>query len=173
MVPLWIAFIMGVVEGLTEYIPVSSTGHLIVTGALLGMQGEKAKTFEIFIQLGAVFAVVWFYRRKLLESVTRLADDAGARQQSEHASERCRMRAGAPRELVGAAWPVGEQVGDSERGGDVDRLRHVVARRQLVEAYRGWELVVHGATLDPPRAGRKRGFCRHTRHPLTIGWTIA
>jgi undecaprenyl-diphosphatase len=63
---LWIAVIMGIVEGLTEYIPVSSTGHLIVTGALLGLQGEKAKTFEIFIQLGAILAVVVYYWRRFL-----------------------------------------------------------------------------------------------------------
>jgi len=75
MVPLWIAFMMGVVEGLTEYIPVSSTGHLIVTGALLGMQGEKAKTFEIFIQLGAILAVVVHYRRRFLQLAGLQAGD--------------------------------------------------------------------------------------------------
>jgi undecaprenyl-diphosphatase len=64
---LWIAIIMGIVEGLTEYIPVSSTGHLIVAGTLLGMQGEKTKTFEIFIQLGAILAVVVYYRRRFLQ----------------------------------------------------------------------------------------------------------
>lgn len=64
---LWVAVIMGIVEGLTEFIPVSSTGHLIVAGTLLGMQGEKAKTFEIFIQLGAILAVVVYYRDRFLQ----------------------------------------------------------------------------------------------------------
>jgi undecaprenyl-diphosphatase len=56
------AAILGLVEGVTEFIPVSSTGHLIIAGDLLGFTGERAKTFEIFIQLGAIFAVVWLYR---------------------------------------------------------------------------------------------------------------
>jgi len=56
------AAVLGLVEGVTEFIPVSSTGHLIVAGDLLGFTGERAKTFEIFIQLGAIFAVIWLYR---------------------------------------------------------------------------------------------------------------
>jgi undecaprenyl-diphosphatase len=56
-----IAVIMGLVEGITEFIPVSSTGHLIITGDLLKFTGEKAATFEIFIQLGAILAVVVLY----------------------------------------------------------------------------------------------------------------
>jgi undecaprenyl-diphosphatase len=56
------AAILGLVEGVTEFIPVSSTGHLIIAGDLLGFTGERAKTFEIFIQLGAILAVVWLYR---------------------------------------------------------------------------------------------------------------
>ena len=58
------AAILGLVEGLTEFLPVSSTGHLILAGGLLRFTGEKASTFEIFIQLGAILAVVVFFRRK-------------------------------------------------------------------------------------------------------------
>ena len=59
-----IAILLGLVEGITEFIPVSSTGHLIVAGHLLGFTGEKAETFEIFIQLGAILAVVLLQRRR-------------------------------------------------------------------------------------------------------------
>ena len=54
-----VALILGLVEGITEYLPVSSTGHLILFGDLLQFQGEKAKSFDIIIQLGAILAVVW------------------------------------------------------------------------------------------------------------------
>lgn len=60
------ALILGIVEGLTEFLPVSSTGHLIIVADLLGFHGERAKTFEIFIQLGAILGVVWHYRKKIL-----------------------------------------------------------------------------------------------------------
>ena len=58
------ALILGIVEGLTEFLPVSSTGHLIVAGDAIGFTGERAKTFEIFIQLGSILGVVWFYRAR-------------------------------------------------------------------------------------------------------------
>lgn len=56
-----VAIILGLVEGVTEYLPVSSTGHLILFGDLLQFEGEKAKTFDVVIQLGAILAVVWLY----------------------------------------------------------------------------------------------------------------
>ena len=67
--PLLEAVVLGLVEGATEFIPVSSTGHLIVASSWLGRTGEVAKTFDIFIQLGAILAIVWLYRARLIEAV--------------------------------------------------------------------------------------------------------
>lgn len=67
-------FVLGLVEGITEFIPVSSTGHLILVGGLLGFDDERAKVFEISIQLGAILSVVWLYREKLsgvIRNITR------------------------------------------------------------------------------------------------------
>ena len=63
--PLLIALLLGLVEGATEFLPISSTGHLIIAGSLLDFTGERAATFEIVIQLGAILAVIWHYRRTL------------------------------------------------------------------------------------------------------------
>ncbi|ATA22717.1 undecaprenyl-diphosphatase [Brenneria goodwinii] len=62
---LFIAFILGVVEGLTEFLPVSSTGHMIIVGHWLGFADDKAKTFEVIIQLGSILAVVVMFWRRL------------------------------------------------------------------------------------------------------------
>ncbi len=66
------AAIMGVVEGLTEFLPISSTGHLILAGALLGFDDEKAKVFDIAIQTGAIFAVILVYWQKIRETLVAL-----------------------------------------------------------------------------------------------------
>lgn len=63
------ALVLGVVEGATEFIPVSSTGHLILVGHLIGFTGTRAALFEIVIQLGAILAVVWLYRATLVRWV--------------------------------------------------------------------------------------------------------
>ena len=59
------AAIMGVVEGITEFLPISSTGHLILAGALIGFDDEKAKVFDIAIQTGAIFAVILVYWQQI------------------------------------------------------------------------------------------------------------
>ncbi len=72
------ALVLGVVEGLTEFLPVSSTGHLILAADLLGFNGEKAKTFNLAIQTGAMLAVVWEYRAKFLAVLAGLGSDRAA-----------------------------------------------------------------------------------------------
>lgn len=73
-----IAVILGIVEGLTEFLPISSTGHLILAGDLLGFHDEKAKVFEIAIQTGAMLAIVWEYRRRFLGVAMGAFSDAVA-----------------------------------------------------------------------------------------------
>jgi undecaprenyl-diphosphatase len=73
------AAILGVVEGLTEFLPISSTGHLILAGSLLGWTDEKAKLFDVAIQTGAMLAVVWFYRQKLASVATGVFTSESAR----------------------------------------------------------------------------------------------
>ncbi len=70
---------MGAIEGLTEFLPVSSTGHLIITGDLIGFSGETAKTFTIAIQLGAILAICWHYRGRLWRVLYGLPSDPAAR----------------------------------------------------------------------------------------------
>jgi undecaprenyl-diphosphatase len=73
------AIILGVVEGLTEFLPISSTGHQIIVADLIGFGGERAMAFNIIIQLGAILAVVWEFRRKILDIVVGLPTQAPAR----------------------------------------------------------------------------------------------
>ncbi len=73
------ALLLGVVEGLTEFIPVSSTGHLIVLGDLMGFQGPPGRVFEVVIQLGAILAVCVAYFGRLLGVLLGLPSDPGAR----------------------------------------------------------------------------------------------
>jgi undecaprenyl-diphosphatase len=75
---LLVAAILGLVEGLTEFLPVSSTGHLIVAGSLLNYTGERAKLFEIVIQAGAIVAVCWEYRARLFAVARGLWRERGA-----------------------------------------------------------------------------------------------
>ena len=69
------AAFMGVVEGLTEFLPISSTGHLILAGSLIRFTGEAAKVFDVAIQSGAMLAVIWEYRVRLLGTVQGLTRD--------------------------------------------------------------------------------------------------
>lgn len=74
------AILLGIVEGLTEFIPVSSTGHLILLIDLLGFEGPEGKVFEIVIQLGAILAICWLYRAKLFGAVMAAPTDKVQRQ---------------------------------------------------------------------------------------------
>jgi undecaprenyl-diphosphatase len=70
------AIIMGLVEGFTEFLPISSTGHLILAGSLLDFTTEKAKVFDIAIQAGAILAVMWEYRTRIVAVLGGLTSDA-------------------------------------------------------------------------------------------------
>jgi undecaprenyl-diphosphatase len=72
------ATIMGIVEGLTEFLPISSTGHLILAGALLGFDDDKAKVFDIAIQTGAIFAVILVYWQKIRDTLVALPSEKQA-----------------------------------------------------------------------------------------------
>jgi undecaprenyl-diphosphatase len=69
------AVILGIVEGLTEFLPISSTGHLILAGSLLGFHDDKAKVFDVAIQTGAMAAVIWYFRARIARVVRGLGSD--------------------------------------------------------------------------------------------------
>jgi undecaprenyl-diphosphatase len=73
------AALLGLIEGVTEFIPVSSTGHLILASHWLGETGEAAKTFDIFIQLGAILAIVWLYRERLVHALLAARSEPASR----------------------------------------------------------------------------------------------
>ena len=76
---LWWAAILGLVEGATEFIPVSSTGHLILTSNLLGWNDARAEAFVVFVQLPAILAVVWLYRHKIWDVLRTLGSRESSR----------------------------------------------------------------------------------------------
>lgn len=75
---LFVALLLGIIEGLTEFLPVSSTGHLIIFGDLLGYNDEASKVFKIVIQLAAILAVCWDYRERLVHVATGVVSDPAA-----------------------------------------------------------------------------------------------
>ncbi len=94
------ALILGIVEGLTEFLPVSSTGHLLLLGHFLGFE-SNGKSFEVLVQLGAILAIMLVYFRRLLDIALRLPSDPQARRfVSACSSPSCRRR------VIGAlrAW---------------------------------------------------------------------
>lgn len=78
MIDILIACFLGIVEGLTEFIPVSSTGHLVILVDGLGFPAPPGRVFEVFIQLGSILAVVFLYRKKIIDTVIGLPREKGA-----------------------------------------------------------------------------------------------
>ncbi len=75
----WHALLLGIIEGITEFLPISSTGHLILLVEMLNFSGPPGRVFEIIIQLGAILAICWIYRAKLFGAVLSAPTDAGSR----------------------------------------------------------------------------------------------
>ena len=86
------AAILGIVEGLTEFLPISSTGHLIVASSLLEFRGDTVATFEIAIQTGAMFAVIWEYRQRLTATIAGISERAARSDSHSTSPSRSRRR---------------------------------------------------------------------------------
>ena len=140
---LWIALVLGIVEGLTEFLPISSTGHLILASALLGFEGRRAEVFEIFIQLGAILAVVWEYRAGWPRAGGRLPRSAGGAALRGAARPRVPAgdgaRARAPRRDLRAPVLAGSRGRGADRGRPADPRRRgpAAARRARTRPRRG------------------------------------
>ena len=89
------ALIMGIVEGLTEFLPISSTGHMIIVGDFIDFKGGSFHTmFEIVIQLGAILAVIYYYRHKIIDSLKHIRPgDRGLNYGLKYLSLFCRQQA--------------------------------------------------------------------------------
>ena len=121
LITLLEAAFLGVVEGVTEYMPVSSTGHLILLDDLLGFLGPPGKVFEIVIQLGAMLAVFCVYQQRLFGVLVDLPTDRGAQRFTSNVlSPSCRRRSSASPPIRHQAYAV-LALG---RGGGADRRRH-------------------------------------------------
>jgi undecaprenyl-diphosphatase len=72
---LFLAVIVGIVEGVTEFLPISSTGHMILSGEILGFHGPPGKVFEIVVQPGAMLAVIWVYRQRFFDALKGIASE--------------------------------------------------------------------------------------------------
>ena len=75
---LWVAFLLGIIEGATEFLPVSSTGHLIIAADFLNFSDKSSEVFEIFIQLGAILAVITEYRKRLISTICDISHKSEA-----------------------------------------------------------------------------------------------
>jgi undecaprenyl-diphosphatase len=94
------AFLLGIVEGLTEFLPVSSTGHLILVGEWINFASTESKVFEVVIQLGAIFAVMWIFRARIFQLIKGVFD----RQPAEVAFMRNLIIAFLPAAIIGGLF---------------------------------------------------------------------
>jgi hypothetical protein len=151
--PLLQALILGLVEGFTEFLPISSTGHLILAGDLLHFNDEKGKLFEIVIQSGAILAVCWEYRERLLRVIGGLATDRSAQRFAINIAI-----AFVPLAVLGPAVRQGDQGQPVQSGDRGDHLHPRRLRHPL------------GRAARTPRPRRKcRGICL-TRMRSSSAW---